>query len=154
MKFTPGWLFLYASIVLLIFGLIARSALGISAYRQGPSDELQLIFPLHFLFLVAFCFGIIASVYFVYPKIFNSRSMNNRLGQVHFWISLVSLICYFIPLNKFLAAGSEIQYYNQYNYDVTTEFGLLRIVGIVALMVFLIAQIAFAFNFVRCLFRK
>ncbi|MGH9430929.1 MAG: cbb3-type cytochrome c oxidase subunit I, partial [Terriglobia bacterium] len=47
---------------------------------------------------VAALFGIFSATYFWFSKMFG-RMMNERLGQIHFWLTFVGGYCTFIPMH-------------------------------------------------------
>jgi cytochrome c oxidase subunit 1 len=54
-------------------------------------------------------FAIFAAIYFWFPKMFG-RMMNERLGALHFWITLAGAYAIFMPMHLLGAAGHPRRY--------------------------------------------
>src|SRR5437764_11467267 len=52
----------------------------------------------HLIMGVAAIFGIFAATYYWFPKMFG-RMMNERLGQIHFFITLAGTYAIFMPMH-------------------------------------------------------
>ncbi|MGH9433778.1 MAG: cytochrome c oxidase subunit I, partial [Terriglobia bacterium] len=72
-------------------------------FLAQPSLDLYLrgtyfvVAHLHMVMGVAALFGIFSATYFWFSKMFG-RMMNERLGQIHFWLTFVGVYCTFIPM--------------------------------------------------------
>src|SRR3989442_11115784 len=61
---------------------------------------------------VAAIFGIFAATYYWFPKMFG-RMMNERLGQIHFFITLAGTYAIFMPMH-YLGLAAEARRYLQF----------------------------------------
>ena len=72
----------------------------------------------HLVMGSAAIFGMICGIYHWFPKMFG-RMMNESLGQIHFWLTIVSAYCVFFPMH-FMMIGKALRY--------MAVIGLLKIV--------------------------
>ncbi len=63
----------------------------------------------HMVMGVAAIFGMFAGTYFWFPKMFG-RMMNETLGKIHFWLTLVGTYCIFMPFHYLGMAGNVRRY--------------------------------------------
>src|SRR6058998_2323957 len=63
----------------------------------------------HLIMGVAAIFGIFAATYYWFPKMFG-RMMNERLGQIHFFITLAGTYAIFMPMHYLGLAGQTRRY--------------------------------------------
>jgi cytochrome c oxidase subunit 1 len=63
----------------------------------------------HLIMGVAAIFGIFAATYYWFPKMFG-RMMNESLGRIHFWITLVGTYAIFMPMHYLGLAGQPRRY--------------------------------------------
>ncbi len=97
-------------------------------------------------------FGLFAGVYYWFPKA-TGRKMNEVLGQLHFWPTLVCMNFIFFPMLLQGLAGMNRRLYDggatyAFNHDVLHW----NVVISVAAWVLAIAQIPFIFNFFNSIF--
>ena len=87
-----------------------------------------------------------------FPKMFG-RMMNETLGKVHFWITIVAFNGTFIPLFILGAAGQHRRIYNYNHFEelARPEFQDLRVIATVCTLVMLLAQVIFLYNFCKSL---
>jgi cytochrome c oxidase subunit 1 len=83
------------------------------------------------------------------------RMMNDTLGKLHFWITIISFNFIFIPLFVLGAAGQHRRIFDYTNFP---ELALpwmqdLRVLATGALLIMLGAQVIFLYNFFHSLFR-
>ncbi|MEQ1569424.1 MAG: cbb3-type cytochrome c oxidase subunit I, partial [Myxococcota bacterium] len=98
--------------------------------------------------------GTFAALTYWFPKMFG-RMMNETLGKIHFWGTIISVNFIFIPLFVTGAAGQHRRIYN-YNHfpDVATpDLQSLNVLATLALVTLLGFQFVFLFNFAYSLFR-
>jgi cytochrome c oxidase subunit 1 len=93
---------------------------------------------------VASMFGTFAGVYHWFPKLF-SRMMNNRLGYVHFWLTLTAAYGVFFPMHYMGLAGVPRRYYQ--NFEVFSGYSDLNTVISCFAILGACAQVIFVFNF-------
>jgi cytochrome c oxidase subunit 1 len=108
----------------------------------------------HFYFMIGMVtfLGIFAGVYYWFPKMFG-RMMNDNLGKLHFWLTIVSMFTMFLLMHYQGLGGSLRRTYDPSTYDLTEFTRTLNLpismLGFTAVG----AQSIFLFNFFWSLFR-
>ena len=100
---------------------------------------------LHMVMGVSAIFAIFAAIYFWYPKMFG-RMLSERLGLIHFLITLVGVYSIFIPMHLLGLSG------NPRRYAILSDDFLLPLIPLhkfitVAALITGAAQLVFLFNF-------
>jgi cytochrome c oxidase subunit 1 len=72
-------------------------------------DTAFVVAHFHLIMGVAAIFGIFAATYYWFPKMFG-RMMNERLGRIHFFITLIGAYCIFMPMHYLGMAGQPRRY--------------------------------------------
>jgi cytochrome c oxidase subunit 1 len=87
-----------------------------------------------------------AAVYYWFPKMFG-RMMNETLGRLHFWLTIVSFYCIFLTQHFIGIAGTPRRYYAFMNYEFLE--GISGYVLFISIAGFVMggAQLIFMFNF-------
>ncbi len=80
--------------------------------------------------------------------------MNDTLGKLHFWLTIIPFNFIFMPLFLLGLAGQHRRIYNYEHFPqlATADLQQLRIIATVALIVMLAAQGIFFINFFKSLF--
>jgi cytochrome c oxidase subunit 1 len=72
-------------------------------------DTAFVVAHFHLIMGVAAIFGIFAATYYWFPKMFG-RMMNEPLGRIHFFITLIGAYCIFMPMHYLGMAGQPRRY--------------------------------------------
>ena len=92
-------------------------------------------------------FGMIAGVYHWFPKMFG-RMLNNKLGNLHFWITIISAYGVFFPMHFLGLAGVPRRYYTNSEFPMFDNMvDINEFISIFAILA-LIGQLIFMFNFI------
>jgi cytochrome c oxidase subunit 1 len=151
-RFTPAMLFAIGFVSLFISGGLTGIYLGNSALDYQLHDTYFVIAHFHIVMGVASMFGMFAGIYHWFPKMYG-RYLNNTLGYIHFWITLVGAYLIFWPMHYQGLAGAPRRYYDISNWHFLKGFdGLNQFISIVALIVFA-TQILFVFNYFFSMFK-
>ena len=83
------------------------------------------------------------------------RMMNETLGKIHFWGTFIPFNCIFLPLFLLGLAGQNRRVYNFQNYPdlARQELQDIRIFATVSLIVLLLFQFVFIYNFFVSMFK-
>jgi cytochrome c oxidase subunit 1 len=108
----------------------------------------------HYTFFPIAIIGTFAGITYWFPKMFG-RLMNERLGKVHFWGTIIAFNFIFIPLFITGAAGDHRRIYDYRSFPelATTSLQNLRVVATMGLVAMLAFQPIFLFNFIYSMFR-
>ncbi len=145
-RFTPAMLFAIGFVSLFISGGLTGIFLGNSALDIHLHDTYFVIAHFHIVMGVASFFGLFAGVYHWFPKMFG-RYLNNTMGYIHFWLTIIGAYLIFWPMHYEGLAGMPRRYYDFQNWESFKMFGgLNEFISMVAMIVFA-AQLLFVLNF-------
>lgn len=150
---TTPMLFALAFLAEFLIGGVTGIFLGSSGADIYFHDTYFVLAHFHYTFVPISIIAVFAAIYFWYPKMFG-RMMNETLGKIHFWGTVISFNFIFIPLFYLGAAGQHRRIYNFQNFEdlATPDLQYLRQVATVSLVVMLLFQIPFLLNFFMSLF--
>ena len=145
-RFTPAMMFAIGFVSLFISGGLTGIFLGNSALDIHLHDTYFVIAHFHIVMGVASFFGMFAGVYHWYPKMFG-RYLNNTLGYIHFWVTIIGAYVIFWPMHYEGLAGMPRRYYDYSSWESFKQFASLnQFISMIALIVFA-TQILFVINF-------
>ena len=147
---TP-MLFAVGALATFLIGGVTGIFLGSAAVDIYLHGTYFVVAHFHYTLFPSALFGGFAGMYFWFPKMFG-RMMNETLGKIHFWITLVAFNCVFIPLFLAGAAGNMRRVYNPMQYDFLKHLAPIHRFATIATIVLLIGQIPFIINFFWSLF--
>ncbi len=139
-------LFAIGFISMFISGGLTGIYLGNSALDIQLHDTYFVVAHFHIVMGVAAFFGMFAGVYQWFPKMFG-RFMNETLGKVHLWLTLIGAYCVFWPMHYLGIAGVPRRYYSFSNFDTFSQFDLTNKFITIAAFVVFFAQLVFVMNF-------
>ena len=150
-RFTPAMLYAIGFVSMFISGGLTGIFLGNSSIDIVLHDTYFVIAHFHIVMGVSAFFGMFAGVYHWFPKMYG-RLMNNTLGYIHFWITMVGAYMIFWPMHYMGLAGVPRRYYS---FDAFQSFnmfgGLNQFITLAAMLVFF-AQLLFLVNFFFSIF--
>jgi cytochrome c oxidase subunit I len=151
-RFTPATLFALGFVSLFISGGLTGIFLGNSTIDIHLHDTKFVVAHFHIVMGVASFFGMFAGVYHWFPKMFG-RYLNNTLGYLHFWVTMVGAYLIFWPMHYEGLAGSPRRYLNVTPWVSFNKFQELnQMITIVSVVVFAV-QLMFVFNFFYSIFK-
>jgi len=151
-RFTPAMLFAIGLVSFFITGGLTGIILGDSALDINIHDTYFVVAHFHIVMGSAAIFGMFAGVYHWFPKLYG-RMMNNKLGYIHFWFTIVAVYGVFFPMHFLGLAGVPRRYYANTAYDQFDQ--LININQLVSVFAIIggLAQFIFAFNFFYSMYR-
>jgi cytochrome c oxidase subunit 1 len=151
-RFTPATLFAIGFVSLFISGGLTGIFLGNSTIDIHLHDTMFVVAHFHIVMGVASMFGMFAGVYHWFPKMFG-RYLNNTLGYIHFWVTMVGAYLIFWPMHYQGLAGIPRRYLDKSGWSSFNNFqDLDKMITIVSIIVFAM-QIMFLFNFFYSIFK-
>jgi cytochrome c oxidase subunit 1 len=129
-----------------LIGGVTGIFLGASGADIYLHDTYFVLAHFHYTFVPIAIIGTFAGLTFWFPKMFG-RMMNETLGKLHFWITIVTFNAIFIPLFVTGAAGDHRRIYDYSHYPDLASLHGLRVFATLALVVMLIGQVIFLWNF-------
>jgi cytochrome c oxidase subunit 1 len=147
-RFTTPMLWALAFIAEFLIGGVTGIFLGASGTDIYFHDTYFVVAHFHYTFVPIAIIAVFAGLTYWYPKMFG-RMLDETLGKIHFWGSIISFNVIFIPLFMTGAAGDQrrIYSYARFAEQARPELQQLRVIATQALIVFALFQLIFLFNF-------
>jgi len=151
-RFTSAMLFAIGFVSLFVAGGISGLILGQSSLDLPVHDTYIVLGHFHLVMGVASIFGMFAATYFWFPKMLG-RFMNERLGQIHFWITFLGVYAIFIPMHVMGLVGMPRRYSQFTEYEFLKSLHPLVIFVSVAAIITIATQFIFYFNLIWSIFK-
>ncbi|MDD9944408.1 MAG: cbb3-type cytochrome c oxidase subunit I [Myxococcales bacterium] len=131
-----------------IIGGITGIFLGASGSDIYFHDTYFVLAHFHYTFFPIAIIGVYAGLTHWYPKMFG-RMLNETLGKIHFWGTIIPFNMIFIPLFLLGLAGQHRRIWSYVNFPelASPEMQNLRVFATVSLVIMLLFQLVFIFNF-------
>jgi cytochrome c oxidase subunit 1 len=127
-------------------------------FLGSPTSDIQLhdtyfvVGHFHFMIGGVTLLALFAGTYYWFPKMFGRR-MSERLGKIHFWLTLLPFYAVFLTQHFLGFAGMPRRYYAFHKWDFLRPVAGLNQFITWSAFVLGAAQLVFLFNFVWSLFR-
>lgn len=145
-RFNPASLFAIGFVSMFISGGLTGIFLGNSAIDIQMHDTYFVVAHFHIVMGIAAFFGMFAGVYHWYPKMYG-RFMNDTLGKIHFWGTLIGAYAIFWPMHYLGMAGVPRRYYRFDNFDTFSHFADMNMFITIAAILTFGCQIIMVINF-------
>jgi cytochrome c oxidase subunit 1 len=144
---TP-MLWALAFIAEFLIGGVTGIFLGASGADIYLHDTYFVLAHFHYTFFPIAIIGTFAALTYWFPKMFG-RMMNDTLGKIHFWGTIIPFNFIFIPLFVLGLGGQHRRIYNFQNFAELAAMQPYRVLATVSLIVMLLFQLVFFYNFFR-----
>ncbi|MFA6237438.1 MAG: cbb3-type cytochrome c oxidase subunit I [Bacteriovorax sp.] len=145
---------LFALGVVFVFGLGGLTGLYLATVSTDLylHDTYFVVGHFHYTMAASVLLGGFAATYFWFPKMFG-RMLNERLGKIHFWISMLGLNGVFMGMMIMGWAGMHRRIYNPFVYEFLQK--LIPINSFVTWSAILMGfgQLFFVYNYVYSIFK-
>jgi len=151
-RFNAAMLFSIGFVSMFISGGLTGIFLGNSTLDIQLHDTYFVVAHFHIVMGVAAFFGMFAGVYHWFPRMFG-RFMNESLGKIHFWGTLIAAYLIFWPMHYLGMAGVPRRYYSFDNFDTFSHFSdMNKFITVAAILAFAV-QVLFVVNFMYSIFK-
>jgi cytochrome c oxidase subunit 1 len=147
-RFTTPMLWALSFIAEFLIGGVTGIFLGASGADVYFHDTYFVLAHFHYTFFPIAIIGVFAGVTFWYPKMFGTM-MNDTLGKLHFWLTIIPFNCIFIPLFWLGLEGQHRRIYDFRNFPELVQFQPIRVFAATMLVIMLLSQLIFLYNFFR-----
>jgi cytochrome c oxidase subunit I len=145
-RFNSASLFAIGFVSMFISGGLTGIFLGNSAIDIPMHDTYFVVAHFHIVMGIAAFFGMFAGIYNWYPKMYG-RFMNETLGKIHFWGTIIGAYAIFWPMHYMGLAGVPRRYYSFDTFDAFKDFDATNQFITVAAIVVFGLQMLFVVNF-------
>ena len=152
--FTPAMLFALSFLAAFLIGGVTGIFLGASGADIYFHDTYFVVAHFHYTFFPIAILAVFAGIYHWFPKMFG-RHMSATLGRVHFWGTFIPFNLIFLPLFFLGAAGQHRRIYSYEHFSElsSVSFQNLRVIATGALVIMLLFQLPFLYNFFVSIFK-
>src|SRR5437899_111140 len=140
---TP-MLFALGFVAMFLIGGLNGAALAVVPFDYQVTDTYFVISHLHYVLFGGTVFGIFAGIFYWFPKI-TGKLLNERLGQVQFWLMLIGVNLTFFPMYILGLLGMPRRIYTYPGNLGWNELNLLATIGAFTIG---ISILVFVWNFV------
>jgi len=127
-SFKAPMLFALGFIAMFLIGGLDGAALALVPFDYQVTDTYFVVSHLHYVLFGGSVFGIFAGVYYWFPKI-SGKLLNERLGQIQFWLMLVGVNLTFFSMHILGLLGMPRRIYTYPGNLGWNEMNLLQTVG-------------------------
>jgi cytochrome c oxidase subunit 1 len=144
-RYATPLLFSAGFVSLFITGGLTGPLLTQPALDVYLHDTYFVVAHFHLIMAMAGLFAIFAATYFWFPRMFG-RMMNERLGRLHFWITLLGAYATFMPMHLLGIAGHPRRYSELTGVQYVTAMAPMQRFITVAAIITMAGQLVFLVN--------
>src|SRR5699024_2142319 len=145
MTFETPMLFAIAFVVLFSIGGFSGLMMALVPVDFQYHDSYFIVAHFHYVLVTGSLFAIIAAIYYWIPK-WTGVMYNEKLGQLHFWWSVIWVNVLFFPMHFLGLAGMPRRIP-----DYSVQFTDLNMVSTVCAFMMFIGQFVFLYNVIGCM---
>ncbi len=116
LQFRTPMLFALGFVSMFVIGGLSGIFMASTPVDIFIHDTYYIVAHIHYVVFGGSIFGIFAGIYYWFPKMFG-RMLNERLGKVHFWLTLIFFNMTFFPMHILGIAGHMRRIYNPTQYE-------------------------------------
>jgi cytochrome c oxidase subunit 1 len=144
-RYATPLLFSAGFVSLFITGGLTGPLLAQPALDVYLHDTYFVVAHFHLIMAMAGLFAVFSATYFWFPKMFG-RMMNERLGRLHFWITLLGAYAIFMPMHLLGIAGHPRRYSDLSGVQYVAAMAPLQRFITLAAIVTIAGQVIFLVN--------
>jgi len=150
--FTTPMLFAIGFVSMFVIGGLSGIYMASTPVDIYIHDTYYIVAHIHYVVFGGSALGAFAGIYYWYPKMFG-RMMNETLGKVHFWATLLFMNGVFFPMHVLGIGGHMRRIYNPMQYEFLQDLQWINVLITQSALVLGAFQLVFVFNFVWSLFK-
>ena len=135
-----------------LIGGVTGIFLGASGSDIYLHDTYFVLAHFHYTFFPITIIGFFAGITYWFPKMFG-RMLDERLGKIHFWGTIIPFNIAFLALFVVGLAGQHRRIYDYTQFPDLAPFQDIRVLATIAVLVMLGFQVVFIYNLIRSLAR-
>jgi cytochrome c oxidase subunit I len=126
--FESPMLFSIGFLVTFLFGGLSGVLLASPPIDFHVSDSYFVVAHFHYVLFGTIVFAVYAGIYFWFPKM-TGRMMDERLGKLHFWLTVIGFNTTFLVQHWLGAEGMPRRYYDYLESDGWTTLNMVSTLG-------------------------
>ncbi len=146
LQFTTPMCFAIGFVSMFVIGGLSGIYMASTPVDIYIHDTYYIVAHIHYVVFGGSMLGIFAGIYYWYPKMFG-RMMNEPLGKIHFWLTLIFFNVTFFPMHILGVGGHMRRIYNPTQYDFLQPLQHWNVIITIGAIGLGAAQLIFAFNF-------
>jgi cytochrome c oxidase subunit 1 len=148
-QFTAAMWNAIAFVSMFVIGGLSGIFMASTAVDVHIHDTYFIVAHIHYVLFGGTTFGIFGAIYFWYPKMFG-RMMNETLGKIHFWLSIVAFNCTFFAMHILGIGGFPRRVPGVVHQQYSSFAHFLEMNQFISISAFALglAQIPFIINFI------
>ncbi len=135
-----------------ITGGLTGIVVGDSALDINVHDTYFVVAHFHLVMGISAAYGFLAGIYHWFPKMFEGRMMNKKLGYIHFWVTAIGAYGIFFPMHFIGLAGLPRRYYTNTNFPYFDDLADINVVMSIFAIITIAVQVVFLYNFIHSIF--
>ena len=143
LTFETPMLFAIAFVFLFTIGGFTGVMLALVPADYQYQDTYFVVGHFHYVLVPGVIFGLFAATYYWLPK-WTGYMYNERLGQWHFWLSVISVNILFFPMHFLGLAGMPRRIP-----DYALQFTNFNVIASIGAFIFGFSQLIFLYNVIR-----
>jgi cytochrome c oxidase subunit 1 len=145
-QFRTPMLFAIGFVSMFVIGGLSGIYMASTPVDIYIHDTYYIVAHIHYVVFGGSMFGIFAGIYYWYPKIYG-RMLNETLGKIHFWLTLIFFNVTFFPMHILGVAGHMRRIYNPTQYDFLRPIQHWNVIITVGALCLGAGQLVFVVNF-------
>jgi len=137
-------LFALGFVAMFLIGGLNGIALAVVPFDYQVTDSYFVVSHLHYVLFGGTVFGVFAGIFYWFPKM-TGKLLNERLGQIQFWLMLIGVNLTFFPMHILGILGMPRRIYTYPGNLGWNEMNLLATIGAFTIA---IAILIFLWNFI------
>jgi cytochrome c oxidase subunit 1 len=152
LRLTTAAMYALGTIALFGVGGMGGVFLGNATADVQLHDTAFVVGHFHFMIGGVTLFAIFAGAYFWFPKMFG-RMLNETLGKIHFWLTIIPFYAVFVAMHFQGLAGAPRRYYDLSRYSFLEPIEWMALFITVVAFVMFAGQLVFIVNFIASLWK-
>src|SRR5262249_54290541 len=116
LRFTTPMLFALGFVSMFVIGGLSGIFMASTPVDIYIHDTYYIVAHIHYVVFGGSIFGAFGAIYYWFPKMY-SNQLNETLGKIHFWLTLLFFNCTFFPMHILGVGGHMRRIYNPTQYE-------------------------------------
>ena len=141
-SFTTPMLFALGFLAMFLIGGLNGAIMASPAIDFHVHDTYFVVAHLHYVLFGGSVFGVFAATYYWFPKM-TGRMLDDRLGELHFWIHFIGFNLTFFPMHQLGLSGMPRRVAD---YSPDNGWGFLNLISSIGAFMLGVSVLVFVYN--------